>query len=184
MTKLWGGRFSGATDALMKQFNDSISFDIRLWEADIRGSVAYANALAKAGVINKKEAAMLVKGLRAVRDEFAGGTFEVKPDDEDIHTAVERRLKEIVGDVAGKLHTGRSRNDQVALDIRLFTLDGIRAVQTVIGNLQAALRRSGRGARRHSDARLYPFAACPADNIWAMVFELLLAIRARPRPVG
>jgi len=138
-TKLWGGRFSGATDALMKQFNDSISFDIRLWDVDIRGSVAYANALSKAGVITKKEAATLVKGLRAVRDEFAGGTFEVKLDDEDIHTAVERRLKEIVGDVAGKLHTGRSRNDQVALDNRLFTLDGIRDMQAAIGNLQAAL---------------------------------------------
>jgi argininosuccinate lyase len=139
MTKLWGGRFSGETDALMKRFNDSISFDIRLWEADIQGSIAYANALAKAGVITKKEAAALVKGLRAVHREFASGAFVVKDGDEDIHTAVERRLKEIVGDVAGKLHTGRSRNDQVATDMRLFCQSAIENLKSKIELVQAAL---------------------------------------------
>jgi argininosuccinate lyase len=139
MTKLWGGRFSGETDALMKQFNDSIDFDIRLWEADIRGSIAYADALAKAGVITKKEAATLVKGLNIVRAEFAAGTFVVKDGDEDIHTAVERRLKDIVGDVAGKLHTGRSRNDQIATDMRLFCQSAIQNLKSRIGSLQAAL---------------------------------------------
>ena len=84
----------------MKQFQDSISFDIHLWDADIRGSIAYAGALAESGVISKAEAAKLVKGLRTVRDEFANGTFVVQPDDEDVHAAVERRLKEIVGEVA------------------------------------------------------------------------------------
>ena len=138
-TKLWGGRFSGAMDALMKQFQDSISFDIHLWDADIRGSIAYAGALADAGVITKTEAAKLVKGLRAVRKEFASGAFVVQPDDEDIHTAVERRLKEIVGDVAGKLHTGRSRNDQVATDMRLFCLDAIANLKSLIAELQRAL---------------------------------------------
>jgi len=138
-TKLWGGRFDGATDALMKRFNDSITFDLRLWEADIRGSIAYAGALARAGVLSDHEAATLVAGLRAVQAEFAEGRFQVKPDDEDIHTAVERRLKEIVGEVAGKLHTGRSRNDQVATDLRLFALDTIRAVQRAIRDLQSAL---------------------------------------------
>ena len=123
----------------MKRFNDSISFDIRLWDADVRGSIAYANALTKAGVITKKEAAALVKGLRAVHAEFASGAFEVKPDDEDIHTAVERRLKEIVGDVAGKLHTGRSRNDQVATDIRLFCQSEIENLKSKIGELQSSL---------------------------------------------
>jgi argininosuccinate lyase len=139
MTKLWGGRFSGETDALMKRFNDSISFDIRLWQADIRGSLAYANALAKAGVITKKEAAALVKGLKAVHAEFASGAFAIKDGDEDIHTAVERRLKEIVGDVAGKLHTGRSRNDQVATDMRLFCQSEIVNLKSKIGLVQAAL---------------------------------------------
>jgi argininosuccinate lyase len=137
--KLWGGRFTGAMDALMKQFQDSISFDIHLWDADIRGSIAYAGALAGAGVITKAEAAKLVKGLRAVREEFASGTFAVQPDDEDIHTAVERRLKEIAGDVAGKLHTGRSRNDQVATDMRLFCIDAIANLKSLIAELQRAL---------------------------------------------
>ena len=138
-TKLWGGRFTGELDALMKQFNDSIGFDIRLWEADIQGSIAYANALAKSGIISKKEAAILVKGLRVVHTEFGAGKFEVKPGDEDIHTAVERRLKEIVGDVGGKLHTGRSRNDQVATDFRIFTLAAINTLKAQLLALQTAL---------------------------------------------
>ncbi len=138
-TKLWGGRFTGAMDALMKQFQDSISFDIHLWDADIRGSIAYAGALADAGVITKAEAAKLVKGLRAVREEFSKGAFVVQPDDEDIHTAVERRLKEIAGEVAGKLHTGRSRNDQVATDMRLFCIDAIVNLKSLIAELQGAL---------------------------------------------
>src|SRR5205085_6837145 len=83
--QLWGGRFSGELDALMTQFNDSIGFDIRLWEADIRGSMAYANALAASGIITAQEAAALVEGLDKVREEFAAGTFQVKPGDEDIH---------------------------------------------------------------------------------------------------
>ena len=138
-TKLWGGRFTGELDALMKQFNDSIGFDIRLWEADIQGSIAYAGALAKSGIISKKEATTLIKGLRTVQTEFASGTFEVQPGDEDIHTAVERRLKEIVGDVGGKLHTGRSRNDQVATDFRLFTLSAINTLKALLQNMQMAL---------------------------------------------
>lgn len=138
-SKLWGGRFSGVTDALMKQFNDSIAFDVRLWDADIRGSIAYANALANAGVITKKEATMLIKGLRIVHDEFARGAFEIQPADEDIHTAVERRLKEIIGDVAGKLHTGRSRNDQVATDMRLFCQSEIENLKSKIDLLHSSL---------------------------------------------
>jgi argininosuccinate lyase len=139
MAKLWGGRFSGELDALMKRFNDSIPFDIRLWEADIQGSIAYAGALAKSGVITRSEAAALRKGLLQVRGEFAGGAFQAQSDDEDIHTAVERRLKELAGDVAGKLHTGRSRNDQVATDLRLYCLAEIPHLQGRLAGLQSAL---------------------------------------------
>src|SRR6185503_6364552 len=120
MTQLWGGRFSGTTDPLMRQFNDSIYFDVRMWEADLDGSMAYARALARAGVITEEEADVLQDGLDQVRVEFAQNSFELKASDEDIHTAVERRLGELVGEVAGKLHTGRSRNDQVATDTRLW----------------------------------------------------------------
>lgn len=137
--KLWGGRFEKSTDELMEQFNASIGFDRRLYNADITGSVAYAKALAYAGLITEAERDTLIDGLAQVREEFAAGTFEIKAGDEDIHTAVERRLHEIVGDVAGKLHTGRSRNDQVATDVRLFLLDAIAEVDGHLRNLQAAI---------------------------------------------
>ncbi len=120
MSQLWGGRFSGATDALMRQFNDSIYFDLRLWEADLDGSAAYAKALARAGVLTAEEADVILDGLDEIRAEFARNQFELRASDEDIHTAVERRLGELIGELAGKLHTGRSRNDQVAADTRLW----------------------------------------------------------------
>jgi argininosuccinate lyase len=137
--KLWGGRFSGEVDARMKQFQDSISFDVRLWEVDITGSKAYARALANSGIITKKESQQLIDGLEVVFDEFAAGKFELRDGDEDIHTAVERRLKEIVGDVGGKLHTGRSRNDQVGTDNRLFCRAAVARLHAQIAALQSAL---------------------------------------------
>jgi argininosuccinate lyase len=139
MTKLWGGRFSGATDALMTEFQNSISFDVRLWDADIRGSIAYANALTQAGIVTQDEATQLVSGLQQIHAEFAHGSFQVKPDDEDIHTAVERRLREIIGTAAGKLHTGRSRNDQIATDLRLYVLKETANLQSQVSHLQTPL---------------------------------------------
>ncbi len=138
-TRLWVGRASGDLDALMKRFNDSISFDVRLWDADIRGSLAYARALGRAGLLTKAEVGALSKGLKAVAAEFAANTFAIQPDDEDIHTAVERRLKEIAGPVAGKLHTGRSRNDQIATDNRLFCMEAIDRIGASTRTLMAAL---------------------------------------------
>jgi argininosuccinate lyase len=127
--KLWGGRFAqremGANDALMERFNASIPFDWRLYDADIDGSVAYAAALVRQGLIDQGEADDLTRGLEQVRAEWKAGTFDIRTSDEDIHTANERRLRELVGPVAGKLHTGRSRNDQVATDLRLFLRDAI-----------------------------------------------------------
>lgn len=135
--KLWGGRFTGAVDPLMEAFNASIGFDKRMWRADITGSQAYARALARSGIITMDEAQQLVVGLERVADEWAGGRFELRPGDEDIHTANERRLTELLGDVAGKLHTGRSRNDQVATDTRLWLLGEIA---TVHGHLRELIR--------------------------------------------
>ncbi len=136
---LWGGRFEGTTDALMRRFNDSISFDRRLYAADIAGSIAYAGALAQAGLISEAERDQLVAGLEQVRDEFDAGAFAVESGDEDIHTAVERRLGELVGEVAGKLHTGRSRNDQVATDLRLYLLDALDPLREALTALQTAI---------------------------------------------
>ncbi|CAG9460330.1 unnamed protein product [Pedinophyceae sp. YPF-701] len=135
--KLWGGRFSGSVDPLMEKFNESLSMDKRMAKEDIQGSKAYARALAKAGIITKDEAETLVKGLRQVAAEWADGTFEEKPGDEDIHTANERRLSEIVGSVGGKLHTGRSRNDQVATDTRLYMKKRMRILQQALQALIA-----------------------------------------------
>ncbi|MFZ5918556.1 MAG: argininosuccinate lyase [Chloroflexota bacterium] len=137
--KLWGGRFDGQADALMWQFNASIAFDRRLWAADIQASVVYATALARAGLITGAERDALVEGLKAVQAEFASDAFVFKPDDEDIHTAVERRLGELIGPLAGKLHTGRSRNDQVASDMRLYLLDELAALAACLGSLQTAI---------------------------------------------
>jgi argininosuccinate lyase len=118
--KLWGGRFSEAQDPLMEKFNESLSFDRRMWREDADGSVGYARALARAGVITDEERDAIVQGLGLVSAEWASGTFVAKAGDEDIHTANERRLTELIGEVAGKLHTGRSRNDQVATDTRMW----------------------------------------------------------------
>ena len=134
---LWGGRFAEETDALMKRFNDSIRFDRRLYAADITGSIAYAGALASAGLITEAEHEQLAAGLEQVRAEFDSGAFEIQPEDEDIHTAVERRLGELIGPTAGKLHTGRSRNDQVATDMRLYLLEESAKLREMLRDLQA-----------------------------------------------
>jgi argininosuccinate lyase len=130
-----GGRFKGGTDPIMEKFNESFSFDRRMWDQDIRGSIAYAKAIAKAGIISEEEANLIVSGLSQVREEWKNGTFVDKPGDEDIHTANERRLTEIIGPVGGKLHTGRSRNDQVATDTRLWIVDAEREILKDIGLL-------------------------------------------------
>ncbi|MDE3091600.1 MAG: argininosuccinate lyase, partial [Chloroflexota bacterium] len=136
---MWGGRFSKPIDDRFAYLNNSFRFDWRLYDADIRGSIAYAKALARAKIITDAERDALVDGLTRVKTEFDARTFEEKPSDEDIHTAVERRLGELVGGVAGKLHTGRSRNDQVATDTRLFVRDAISNLQSLTSNLQRTI---------------------------------------------
>lgn len=131
--KLWGGRFRGKVDPIMDKFNESLSVDKRMWLADLEGSQAYAKALEKSGVLTAAEAQQIVDGLEQVKGEWASSSFVVKEGDEDIHTANERRLTEIVGPVGGKLHTGRSRNDQVATDVRLY-------LKSVIVNIEASLK--------------------------------------------
>ncbi|XP_068187557.1 argininosuccinate lyase [Antennarius striatus] len=124
-TKLWGGRFVGKTDPIMEKFNASISYDQRMWDADVRGSKAYVKALEKANLVTTDEMNQILHGLDQVWEEWSKGDFVIRPGDEDIHTANERRLKELIGAPAGKLHTGRSRNDQVVTDMRLWLRDAI-----------------------------------------------------------
>ncbi|KAK0724617.1 L-Aspartase-like protein [Lasiosphaeris hirsuta] len=128
---LWGGRFTGGLDPLMVQYNESIYFDKVLYKQDILGSIAFARANAKSGIISQDEFKKIEEGLRAVQEEWEAGTFVIVPGvDEDIHTANERRLGEIIGkDVAGKLHTGRSRNEQIATDMRMWLRDELRTIE-------------------------------------------------------
>ncbi len=136
---LWGGRFSENQNQLAAEFNNSLPFDWRLAAVDVRGSIAWALALARANVITALEAEQLVAGLNAIQDEIEDGRLDFNTGEEDIHTLIERRLGEIVGSVAGKLHTGRSRNDQVATDFRLWMLDTIAQIDKHVKNLQAVL---------------------------------------------
>jgi argininosuccinate lyase len=146
---LWGGLLAGPIVAFFTRFNDSIGFDRRMYTADIQGSIAYAGALAQTGLITTEEHNQLVSGLVQVQAEFDAGDFEIKPGDEDIHTAVERRLGEIAGSVAGKLHTGRSRNDQVATDLRLYLQQEMIALQEELIEVQKAVIEK---AAAHLDA--------------------------------
>ncbi len=147
--KLWGGRFEGQTSELMEQFNASIGFDWRLYEADIEGSAAYAEALEAAGLLTTDERDELQRGLGQVLEEFSSGAFELRLSDEDIHTAVERRLHELIGPVAGKLHTGRSRNDQVATDLRIYARMAVKRLDEALCEVQRSLYTQ---ADAHPDA--------------------------------
>ncbi len=136
---LWKGRFEGDANPQMWELNASISFDQRMAEQDVRGSLAWAEALHTAGVLTPEERTQISKGLQAISAEFSADKFSFEPGDEDIHSAVERRLGELIGPLAGKLHTGRSRNDQVATDFRLWLLDHIPQLDAALTDLQSAL---------------------------------------------
>ncbi|KAF7304806.1 Argininosuccinate lyase [Mycena kentingensis (nom. inval.)] len=141
--KLWGGRFTGSTDPLMHEFNQSLRYDKRMFSADIRGSIAYAKSLTRVGILTQDEERTITEGLQRVEKEWVDGVFKVQPDDEDIHTANERRLSEIIGPLGGKLHTGRSRNDQVATDMRLWLLEQVKDIeQSVRGLLRVMVDRA------------------------------------------
>jgi argininosuccinate lyase len=140
-TKLWGGRFAASMDATVQAFNNSFAFDQRLASSDIAGCLAYATALEGAGLLDHEELAAISNGLEQIGNEFSTGSFVSLPSDEDIHTAIERRLHELAGSVAGKLHTGRSRNDQVATALRHYLMQindeltaSLRSFQAVLVN--------------------------------------------------
>ena len=139
MKNLWGGRFASGVDPLAWQFNASIAVDWRLAEVDIQGSIAWAKALAKANVLQESEMLSIVGGLNAVLAEVQSDSFQLQATDEDVHTAVERRLTELVGPLGGKLHTGRSRNDQVATDFNLWLQQAIAQVDEFLCRMQNAL---------------------------------------------
>jgi len=144
---LWGGRFGSSPAEAFQRLNASIAFDIRLAPYDIRGSVAHAKMLGACRIVSEEESAELVRGLGLVLEEVEGGRFVWDLTDEDVHTAVERRLKEIVGGVALKLHTGRSRNDQVALGMHLFVRDAAENIRSAVLAAMLALVEVAEGER-------------------------------------
>ena len=133
------GRFNKPADKSVAQYTTSLPFDYRLYNHDITGSIAHARMLAKQGIISDKDAEEIIKGLESIRQEIEEGNLEFKPEAEDIHMAIESRLIEKVGEAGRKLHTARSRNDQVALDMRLFTRDAISGTVSGLKTLQGAL---------------------------------------------
>ncbi len=139
MTTLWGGRFAQKLDAAAWDLNSPLSVDQRMAIQDVDGSLAWADALHSAKILLDEEHAQIAIGLATVKEEFTSGMFSFAPSDEDIHTAVERRLTELIGATAGKLHTGRSRNDQVATDFRLWMLQTIPVLDAALKDLQSAL---------------------------------------------
>ncbi len=134
-----GGRFSQPTNIFVEEFNASVSFDRRLAEYDIRGSIAHATMLARIGVLSEPECAAIVAGLTAIGEEIARGEMSWSTELEDVHMNIETRLVERIGDAGKKLHTGRSRNDQVATDVRLFLRDEIDAIDALLAGLTGAL---------------------------------------------
>ncbi|MFO7820462.1 MAG: argininosuccinate lyase [Lentisphaeria bacterium] len=148
---MWGGRFSENTDKAVQEYSESISYDQRLFEVDIQGSIAHAEMLGETGIITADDAAAIVTELKAIREDIAAGNFEFSTELEDIHMNIESALIERLGDVGAKLHTARSRNDQIATDERLFVRAEIDVFQEDIADLQKALVHLG---RRYEEAIL------------------------------
>lgn len=139
--KLWGGRFTKSTNSFVDHFHSSISFDQRLYKQDITGSIAHAKMLGKQGIIPLSDSELIQKTLLEILDDIENGKIEFDEKAEDIHMNIETILIERIGDVGKRLHTGRSRNDQVALDIRMYVKDEIKEIQSFIKDLQAVLNK-------------------------------------------
>ena len=141
MAQLWGGRFTKQTDELVNEFNASLKFDRRLFEQDIRGSLAHAAMLTAQGILTEEEGALIRDGLTKIRTAAESGELKIEGDYEDIHSFVEANLIGLIGDAGKKLHTGRSRNDQVAVDMRLYIRDEIDETKKLIASLLGTVCR-------------------------------------------
>lgn len=139
--KLWGGRFTKETNQLVHNFNASLSFDQKFYKQDIDGSIAHVNMLAKQGIVTNEERFAILNGLESIKSDIENGTLEISPEYEDIHSFVEAALIERIGDTGKKLHTGRSRNDQVALDMKLYIRDEIGETDALLKELLAVILR-------------------------------------------
>ncbi len=177
---LWSKRFTQPMDPLAWAMNSSLAIDQRLAKHDVQGSIAWVKALLKAGLFTLEESDNLVLNLELISNEFESGDFQYQQSDEDIHTAVERRLGELTGPLAGKLHTGRSRNDQVATDLRLWMMQTLPALDGEIVKLQSALDSQGGTERPYNHARIYSFTKSTAYFAGALAVILFLDVAKGP----
>ena len=145
MDKPWSGRFKGKTDALVEAFTESVSFDKRLWHEDIEGSIAHTMMLASCGIISEEEAGIIMNGLNEIAFTIEDGKFQFDPKLEDVHMNIEAELIKRIGDVGKKLHTARSRNDQVALDLRLYIKKGLKEIAEALGGFMKAILEKAAG---------------------------------------
>ena len=159
--KAWSGRFSEPVSDLVKRYTASVFFDNRMAAQDIRGSIAHARMLARQGIIGAQDLAEIERGMATISAEIERGEFAWNLDDEDVHLNIEKRLTALVGDAGKRLHTGRSRNDQVATDIRLWLRDAIDTIVGLIRDFQLALLDL---AEHHADTVEYAHADDHADR--------------------
>jgi len=184
--KMWGGRFTDRPDAIMRRKSTSPSTSIVTYYAqDIAASKAHAAMLAAQGIISANDAKNIAKGLDTILSEIGKGSFDFKRALEDIHMNVESRLGELIGPAAGRLHTARSRNDQVATDFRLYVRDTIDETDAALAAFQHALvERAAEGTCRHGDAGLHASADRAAGDVRAPSAGLCRDGGARPRPLS
>lgn len=164
---MWGGRFSEATDAFVAEFTASVQFDQRFYKQDIAGSIAHATMLAKVGVLTEQERDDIINGLNTIQTEIEAGQFEWRIDLEDVHMNIESRLTQRIGITGKKLHTGRSRNDQVATDIRLYVRDEIDAILELLKKITKRYFEYCCSKHAHHYAGLHPLTNSTACDFWS-----------------
>ena len=177
--KAWSARFSEPVSELVKRYTASVDFDRRLAVADIRGSIAHATMLAEAGILSSDDLSSIRRGLDSISAEIDAGKFVWSVDLEDVHLNIEKRLTELIGDAGKRLHTARSRNDQVATDIRLWLRDEIDAIVGLLESVQRALLVAGRRARRHDHAGLHAPSGGATGDLRPPPARLPRDVRAR-----
>jgi argininosuccinate lyase len=180
-SQIWGGRFAAGPSAIMQRINASIDFDKRLYAQDIAGSKAHCAMLVKTGILGSADGEAILAGLEQIRQEIEGGRFEFKQSLEDIHMNVEGRLAELIGDAAGRLHTARSRNDQVATDFKLWVRDTLDAMDGALRNLQSALLDQ---AERHAGTIMPGFTHLQAAQPISFGHHLLAYVEMIGRDRG
>jgi argininosuccinate lyase len=179
--KMWSGRLGARTSRRVEEYTIGIAVDRRLYAEDIEASIAHLHMLRRVGLVSGADARTIESGLREIRREFERNEFVVEPGDEDIHAAVERRLFDTVGDVAGRLHTGRSRNDQVATDLRLYAKRACRELMLAIATLQETLARR---AHQHRGTLMPGYTHGQRAQVVSLAHHLLAYVEMLQRDVG